>query len=131
MLAIYIETVRQLEDALSRLERLRPPPALIDDPTYPRYRHQVKSIGTAIFLKTVRIISALNASLVLLGKGYVQEANILFRAIDESLDDIVFLPDCPQMGTPQNISCDFCKNFIKRNLNLERPRSLQSRAEIA
>lgn len=58
---------------------------------FPAFRHKTKDDLLASFLKGVRISSALNATLVLLRAGYVQEVYALCRLIDEAGEDIEFL----------------------------------------
>lgn len=55
------------------------------------YRYENKGIHEAILQKLARYISGLNAVAVLLTTGYVQEANVIFRTLDEIQEDIFFL----------------------------------------
>lgn len=55
------------------------------------YRYENKGIHEALLQKLARYISGLNAVAVLLTTGYVQEANVIFRTLDEIQEDIFFL----------------------------------------
>jgi len=91
MITVFKETVPILENALTTLGAQIGEPYFFDDNGYPRFRHKEQSNGLAAYIKAVRIVSALNASLVLLEHGFVQELGVLFRTIDEFIQDIVFL----------------------------------------
>ncbi len=91
MITVFKETVPILESALTALGAQIDVPSFLDDNDYPRFRHREQSNGLAAYLKAVRIVSALNASLVLLEHGFIEELGVLFRTIDEFLADMVFL----------------------------------------
>ena len=55
------------------------------------FRYVNKGIHEALIQKLARYISGLNAIVVLLNTGYVQEAGVLFRTLDEIQEDIFFL----------------------------------------
>ena len=54
-----------------------------------QYRHEKKHDRLLVYLKGVRGISLLNASLVLLEAGHVHEMGILCRCMDESFEDMM------------------------------------------
>ncbi len=91
MITVFKETVAILESALTALGAQIEEPSFFDDNNYPRFRHREKSNHLAAYLKAVKIVSTLNASLVLLEHGFVEELGVLFRTIDECLEDILFL----------------------------------------
>lgn len=64
---------------------------LINDPNLPRFRYSHLTIQHVCLLRSVRIVSALNALLVLWQKGFVQEMGVLYRTIAEFLNDIMFM----------------------------------------
>jgi hypothetical protein len=88
----YAHFVDHLEKIVHSLGSEFPKPAIVKFNELSAYRHpaNVRSDILASFLKSVRIVSLLNASLCLLEKGFVQESNILCRAIDEATEDITF-----------------------------------------
>ncbi len=85
--------IRTLESAYTEMEKSR----FLEKPVWVsntlRYRYERKSDVLLIFLKGVRWVSMLNASVVLLNAGYTQEIGILFRCMDESLEDMLFFAE--------------------------------------
>jgi len=58
-------------------------------------------------LKAVRVVSGLNAATVLLEAGYVVEIGVLFRTIDDYVDEILFIGEVVETRTattPQRVS---------------------------
>ncbi len=62
------------------------------------HRYEEKGIRQALIQKLARSVSGLNAVAVLLGSGYVQEAGVLFRTLDEIHEDIFFLATAETNG---------------------------------
>lgn len=83
--------VQQTEDAVIKLERHFAPPDLVDIGGKPFFRHARKNDLLMSYLKCVRAVSSLNASLVLLRHGYIQEIGTLCRCIDDYCQDILFI----------------------------------------
>jgi hypothetical protein len=54
------------------------------------FRHACKDDRLLVFLKGVRYMSLLNASVTLFVNGFVHEFHILARCMDEALEDVVF-----------------------------------------
>ncbi len=69
----------------------------IDQPIYTKFadinvfRYESKTIEIAMVQLMARIISGLNASIVLIEKGFMQECNVLYRTLDDFENDITFL----------------------------------------
>ena len=82
----------QLEKLVRGLESEFPKPDSVSFDGRSAYRHAPddRSDILASFLKAVRIVSLLNASLCLLEKGFSHEVMILCRAIYEATEDIDF-----------------------------------------
>jgi hypothetical protein len=66
-------------------------PVFADIRGYRAWRYQNLSESLACFLKGVKIVSTLNASMVLLRAGYAQEIGALCRMIDDYSNEIFFL----------------------------------------
>ncbi len=101
----FQNTISELEKILEELEKEFPAPRQVTYGNSFRYRYapSEKSDILASFLKSVRIISLLNASMVLMENGYIQEIYILGRAIDEASEDIHFLGmQIGETGTSKN-----------------------------
>ncbi|MEJ1362436.1 MAG: hypothetical protein RPU43_11985 [Candidatus Sedimenticola sp. (ex Thyasira tokunagai)] len=90
---IYRETNAFLEDCFHDLEAPAPKPVPVKhgDDFVLRYREKHQCLELAIVQKLARYISGLNASLLLLEKGYTQELGAIFRTLDEFQEDIGFL----------------------------------------
>jgi len=91
MIRLYAETIRISGRAFHILESLIEKPKLIDEEYRRVFRYEKPSIQSALILKAARVISGLNASLLLIKYGYAQEAYCTFRTIDEFNEDITFL----------------------------------------
>jgi len=67
------------------------PPRFVRVRGLPQFRHEPKSDLLMSYLKCLRAISSLNAALVLLRSGFIQEVGALCRCIDEFCEDVRFL----------------------------------------
>ena len=117
MITVYKETVSILESALTALGAQIEEPSFFDDNDYPRFRHREQSIILAAYLKAVRIVSALNASLVLLEHGFIEELGVLFRTIDEFLADMVFLLSPQADGGVDKDQIKFLDDFYQEEFS--------------
>ena len=88
---IYKETNIFLEQCFHILEAPIPSPVPMKLGNHLVLRYSIQSLETAIIQKQARYVSGLNASLVLLERGYTQELGALFRTLDEFSEDIIFL----------------------------------------
>jgi len=88
---LQAETIAMMTQAFHRLEAAIPPPRKVAHRDSFVYRYANKGIHEAILQKVARNISGLNTVGVLLAAGYVQEAGVLFRTLDEIQEDIFFL----------------------------------------
>jgi hypothetical protein len=95
---LQAEAVAVMATAFHSLERAMTPPQRIAhrDSFVPRYAN--KGIHEALIQKLARNISGLNSVAVLLASGYVQEAGVLFRTLDEIQEDIFFLATAETNG---------------------------------
>lgn len=85
------EFTSQLEGSVHRLARHFEPPRFVDVNSFPEFRHAQRDDLLLSFLKCIRAVSALNASVVLLRNGFVQEVGAQCRCIDEFCEDVFFL----------------------------------------
>jgi hypothetical protein len=84
---------------------------VINDVVFSRYREQSDSL--ICFLKGVKLISTLNAAIVLLRAGYAQEIGVLCRVAGDCCNDIVFILK-PQEGDEWNKNqAQFVKDFFQ------------------
>ena len=91
IMRIYEETNIFLEKCFHTLEAPIPSPQPTKLGKHLVLRYDVQSLETAIIQKLARYISGLNASRILLKKGFTQELGALFRTLDEFFEDIGFL----------------------------------------
>ena len=91
MLKLYTESLSVFHRAFTCLEGVVEPPVKVKLGSDYVYRYQNQSIKAAILQKLARVISGIEASLVLLEKGFLQELCVIFRTLDEFNQDILFL----------------------------------------
>ena len=72
-------------------------PVFVDVGGYQEWRYENLSESLACFLKGIKTVSTLNASMVLLRAGYTQEIGALCRMFDDYCNEIIFLL-LPQNG---------------------------------
>jgi hypothetical protein len=92
---IYIKNIKEalalMEGCFFHLEKKIPPPVFIDDQRDRQFKYSDENLESAVIQKAARVISGLNASFLLLSKGYFQELGAMYRMIDEFNEDINFL----------------------------------------
>jgi len=117
---------RILEQAVIKLELCAqalgdnfPQPSLIDYGGLPFFRHKGNEYDDllASYLKCIRMVSSLKASLVLLKKGFVQEVYVLCRCIDEFFEDILFLSTPLNEGSPSKDQRRFIEEFYQEEFD--------------
>lgn len=113
-----------LEDTLSDLGALYhemanqiQTPIFVDVGGYKAWRYQVLSESLACFLKGVKVVSSLNASMVLLRTGYTQEIGALCRMIDDYCNEIVFLLIPQDSENFSNEQIQFLNDFFQEELD--------------
>ena len=80
-----------LEIAFQAVESLIEKPVFVDNGHNSRFKYLSESLDAAILQKAARLVSGLNAALVLLENGFIQELGVIFRTLDEFFQDIIFL----------------------------------------
>lgn len=88
---LQAEAVEVMTSAFRQMEGNLVPPERHPHRNSFVFRYANKGIHEALLQKLARFISGLNAVTVLLSAGYVQEAGVLFRTLDEIREDIFFL----------------------------------------
>lgn len=91
LMPLHVEAMAVMSDAFRQFEGAIAPPQKVSVGSTFVFRYANKGILEAIVQKLARSISGLNAVYVLVNKGFVQEAGILFRTLDEIHEDIQFL----------------------------------------
>ena len=95
---LQAEAVETMSRAFRRMEAAIAPPNQVPHGDSFVFRYANKGIHEALIQKLARNISGLNAVAVLLATGYVQEAGVLFRTLDEIHEDIFFLASAETNG---------------------------------
>lgn len=80
-----------LQGRIQELSASFDPPVVVQSDWGERYRHAIKNVPLALFLKCVHMVSGLNACLALLKTGHVHEIYSLCRNMDEAGEDVFFL----------------------------------------
>jgi len=130
---VYNFVVRELEHCIASLEKITPLPKAVSRSEHYVFRHDDKHKvpELAAFLKAVRIVDLLNASLLLLEKGHTQAVYILCRTIDESVEDIIFLSIDPPDENARKRKDEFLEDFFQEEFaNPEDPLSSNTRKTV-
>lgn len=102
--------------------------------SYKQFRHNTLSESLACYLKGIKTISTLNACVILLHHGHVQEIGALCRMADDFCNEIFFLLQ-PQ-GDNNSFSADqiqFLENFFQEEFDkpADPLRSTQKRGTVS
>lgn len=113
---IMYDVIKLLENAVDRMQVKIGAPLFLPEKGKPRYRYAKEDVIIIQILKAVRIVSGLNASMVLLEKGFIQEIGVLIRTIKEFMTDIDFLQEGIDNGKFNKQQEKFIKDFFKKDL---------------
>ena len=94
---IYKKSIGHLKNVVSAFEKELEKPESI----HGAFAYKSPTIKHVCFLKAIRIVSGLNALLVLLQAGYVTEMGVLIRTIGDCINDIYFLLEHFPDKTPE------------------------------
>lgn len=118
MIELYVETLPILQRAFVQLESKIEKPVFVKRGTYHVFRYKKQSIEAAAIQKLARIISGLNASLLLLKHGFVQELCVIFRTLGEFNEDIIFLCKAMQSVVITELHQKYLNSFYKEEFNV-------------
>lgn len=118
MMRLYQEIATALEAAFSSIENVAPRPVVVQRGSYEVFRYKEKSVEAAIIQKCARLVSGINASLVLLKAGYVQELCALFRMLDEFREDIYFLCEAVRSGQKTELHEKYLDSFYQEEFDI-------------
>ncbi len=91
MQTIYSNVISNMEQTVQGLAARIPAPQRVPYKNHFVYRYVEKTVHQALLQKLVRLVSGLNATFLLMDRGFVQEQASLQRILDEILEDISFL----------------------------------------
>ena len=117
MIKLLTKIANTIEKAFQQIESIISPPAFVKLGEYQAFRYENKTIEAAIVQKCARLASGLNASLVLLQSGYVQELGALFRMLDEYNEDILFLCQAIQKGKITDLHKKYLTAFYQEEFD--------------
>jgi hypothetical protein len=108
---VYIKSIGHIEDIIGVFEQELEKPELIDG----AFIYKSPTVKHVCFLKGIRIVSGLNALLVLLQAGYVTEMGVLIRTIGDCINDIYFLLEHFPDTTPEVEK--YISNFFNEDID--------------
>ena len=91
MITLLKKSIRDLYPILHKLESIVGKPKLINRSGFEQFRYPNEDINTLSLIKSARILSSLNAIMVLIEYGYIVEVGVLIRTIKECIADISFI----------------------------------------
>ena len=111
MIKLYKQAIVVMEKAFVILESTIERPKFVQRGSYQVFRYETNSIKAAVIQKSARLISGLNASLILLEHGFIQELGVIFRTIDEFKEDIFFLCEAIRNNEITDLHKEFLEYF--------------------
>jgi len=116
LVEIFKKSVEDFHPILFKLEGIVGKPNLVEKSGFSRFEYPEKNIITICLIKSARIISSLNAIVVLFEHGFIVEVGIIIRTIKEACADISFLledydKDQPTKSQKQYINEFFTEEF--------------------
>ena len=110
---IFQKCLGDLSVVISQIECHFPPPKLVSVGGQQQLRYSENTVYHVAFLKTVRMVSGLNASLALLTGGYYQEIMVVLRTVDDFFSDILFILENAEQKTLGDAQNKFMEDFFK------------------
>lgn len=119
------EALTVMTNALRRMESSIAPPQRVPYKDSFVFRYANKGVHEALIQKLARYVSGLNAVVVLLDTGYVQEVGVIFRTLDEIQEDIFFLASVETNGAHSERHTQYLQAFYADEVLSRREGSLQ------
>lgn len=114
LLPVFTKCTNRLARAIRVIEEgLDPKPALIDVSGQKQFRYEKHTVYHVAFLKGVRVVSGLNACLFLLTGGFIQEAMVLFRTLDDYLHEMLFIIENAESKVLDSRQNKFIEDFFR------------------
>lgn len=119
---LFPETLFVLRRAFELLENKIEKPCLVKRGSYEVFRYKTPSLHAAVIQKLAREISGLQAALVLLDAGFVQELGAVFRMLDEFIEAVDFLCEAVRSGRVTELQKEYLTAFYQEEFeDLDRP----------
>lgn len=117
IIRLYRDAAAFLEEAFHELASRQERPQMRDFGFGTAHRYPTDSLEAAAVQKLARVVSGLNACLVLLEKGFVQEIGALQRMLDEFCEDLFFLCQ-PLLGGERTLLHDeYLRYFYQEEID--------------
>lgn len=117
------ETVEAFEQALIALNRAVdaigsriPEPVIMEQGDEFQLRHLQFDSDLLVRLKALRVLSGMNAALLLRAEGFYQEMAVLLRVVRHCLDDILYMLSGERSENPGQEYIDFMRSFYEHRL---------------
>ena len=121
---VLATTLRHLEAFYTEMNGALVPPLFVDDKRHPRFRYEVHTDTLACFLKGVKLVSTLNAALILYRHAYPQEVGALCRMVEDFTDEIMFTLVPQGDNEVDQTQRQFLENFFQEELDKPAARRL-------
>jgi len=108
---VFRKSIDHLENIIGVFEQELERPEFI----HGAFVYKSPTVKHVCFLKSIRIVSGLNALLVLLQAGYVTEMGVLIRTIGDCINDIYFLLEHFPETTPE--VGKYISNFFNESID--------------
>lgn len=109
--------LKELERHYHEMERSLPAPVRVKIGNGMYFRHPQISDSLLVYLKGVKLISTLNAALILLRHGYTQEIGALCRMADDYWTEIMFLINPHGEDGPSKDQIRMCESFFQEEFD--------------
>lgn len=110
------DALEDIELAVHSLSNLVGKPRLQGEKGREWWQYEEQSIDAAVLCKAVRIASGLNAAHALLNAGFVAESGVLFRTVDDFVDEITFLTEAAEASEPSAAHEKFLTSFFAERI---------------
>lgn len=111
MAKLQDDAVRVMTEAFQLMEESIVPPVRVPLRDSFVFRYENRGIHEALIQKLARYISGLNATNSLIESGFVQEAGVLHRTLDEIQEDILFLATAVTNGPQTDRHTQYLEAF--------------------
>lgn len=112
---LYDQALAYMERTVHDLAKRVPAPRLVQVVDLRLFRYAERSAEQAIVQKLARHVSALRATRLLLHHGFVQEAGVLHRVLDENEQDVFFL--AVGLEDPTDLHREFLDAFYEEEFD--------------
>jgi hypothetical protein len=110
---IFQKCLGDISVLISQIGSHFPPPKFVSVSGQQQFRYSENTAYHVAFLKAVRMVSGLNASLNLLSGGYYLEIMVVLRTVDDFFSDILFILENVELNTLSDVQKQFMEDFFQ------------------